>query len=121
MSYKVRIIIFGPNGSQKTKQTIRLAISKTENQCKLHCGGEKLADFKTKISTVWYPLFLGECRSTILRALAFEPNNDNKEKRLIRSRRMFRFDCDKLDDESNAMERKAATEDWIIKKAKETN
>ena len=103
------------------KQSIRLAISKTENHRKLPCG-IKLADFKTKISTVWYPLFLGECHSTILRALAFGPNSDNKEKRLIRSRRMYRFDCEKLDDdESKATERKAATEDWIIKKAKEDN
>ena len=102
------------------KQSIRLAISKTENHRKLPCG-IKLADFKTKISTVWYPLFLGECHSTSLWALPFEPNNENKEKHLIRSRGMFRFDCDKLDDESKAMGRKAATEDLIIKKAKETN
>ena len=103
------------------KQIIRLAISKIENQCKLPCGEKNLAAFKTKIGTIWYPLFLDECHSTIMWALAFETNSENKEKHLIRSRRMFRFDCEKLGGNFKTMERKAETEDWIIQKAKDTN
>ena len=103
------------------KQIIRGAISKAENLSELPSGEKPYADFKTKIRTIWYPLFLDEFHSTIFRALAFEPNIDTKEKHLLRSRRMFRFECEKLGDEFNDMERKAATEDWIIQKEKEAN
>ena len=100
------------------KQSIRGAISKAENLPKLHSEKKAYADFKTKIRTIWYPLFLDEFHSTIFRALAFEPNSDTKEKHLLRSRKMFRLECAKLGDEFKDMERKAATEDWIIQKAK---
>ena len=103
------------------KQSIRGAISKAENLSKLPSGKKACADFKTKIRTIWYPLFLDECHSTILRALAIAPNSDTKEKHLLRSRMMFRFECEKVGDVFNDMERKAATEDWIIQKAKEAN
>ena len=118
---KVRVAILFPNGSQKMKQSIRVAISKEENLFKLPSETKAYADFKTKIRTIWYPLFLEECHSTILRALAFEPDIDTKKKHLLRSRRMFRFECEELGDEFKDMERKAETEDWIIQKAKEAN
>ena len=103
------------------KLTIRASIAKEEDPSKFPCGEHAHAEFKGKIATVWYPLFLDECNSTILRALAFGPNRDSKEQHLLQARRMFRYECQKLGDDFNGMGRKAAIEDSIIKKAKEAS
>ena len=85
------------------KLSIRASIAKAGDLSKLHYGKHAHAEFKGKISTIWYPLFLEECRSTIPRAFAFGPNIDTKEKRLLRARRMFRYECRELGDDFNGM------------------
>ena len=111
----------GPNGSQKTKATIRADTSKSDDLCEFPSEKQARGEFKAKISTAWYPLFLEECRSAILRALAFGPNSDTKEKHLLRARMMVRYEFRKPGDDFRNMERRAATEEAIIKNATEAN
>lgn len=101
------------------KVAVRDDAEKAGDLRKLPSEKQAHAEFKAKISTARYPLRRGECRSTILRAWAFAHNIDTMEKKLLRSRMTFRYECQKLGADIKNMERKAETEDTLIKKAKE--